>query len=434
MLKKKIAFFTIGCKLNFAETSIISKKFNKKKYKIVNFKDYADFYIINTCSVTHKAEKDLKYKVNFFLKKNNKAIIIAIGCYSQIEKKKLYKIKGIKLVLGNDKKFLITNYIDSNNLNIKKKKNIYSCEFFTLSNKYKDAFSIEKNRTRSYLKIQDGCNYKCTYCTIPLARGFSRSNSIKNIINNINYILEKGIKEIVLTGVNIGDYKYDNKDFFYLIKKINKIKKLKRIRISSIEPNLLKNDIIKFISKSKKFLNHFHIPLQSGSDYILKKMKRRYLTNFYLKKINKILSIIPDACIGSDVIVGFPGENNKYFIETYNFLKSINIAYLHVFSFSSRKNTYAFKMKNKINNNKIIYRSKILRNLSFLKTRFFYKSFLGTKRKVLFENKKYNWLYGYTDNYIKIKKKGSIKNINKIKEVFLKKIKIEKNKNIIICK
>ncbi|WGH27679.1 MAG: tRNA (N(6)-L-threonylcarbamoyladenosine(37)-C(2))-methylthiotransferase MtaB [Candidatus Shikimatogenerans bostrichidophilus] len=426
--KKKIAFFTIGCKLNFAETSIISKKFNKKKYKIVDFKNYADFYIINTCSVTHKAEKDLKSKINFFLKKNNKAIIIAIGCYSQIEKKKLYKIKGIKLVLGNDKKFHITNYIENY-----KKKNIYSCELFTLSKKYKDAFSIEKNRTRSYLKIQDGCNYKCSYCTIPLARGSSRSNSISNIINNINYILKKGIKEIVLTGVNIGDYKYNNKDFFSLIKEIEKIKKLKRIRISSIEPNLLKDEIIKFISKSKKFLNHFHIPLQSGSDYILKKMRRRYLTNFYYKKINKILSIIPDACIGSDVIVGFPGENNKYFVDTYNFLKKLNISYLHVFSFSPRKNTYAFKMKNKINNNIIIYRSKILRNLSFLKTKLFYKSFLGTKRKVLFENKKSNWLYGYTDNYIKIKKKGTIKNINKIKNVFLKKIKIEKNKNIIIC-
>ncbi|MDH3005018.1 MAG: MiaB/RimO family radical SAM methylthiotransferase, partial [Candidatus Shikimatogenerans sp. JK-2022] len=286
----------------------------------------------------------------------------------------------------------------------------------------------------SFLKIQDGCNYKCTYCTIPLARGKSRSNSIENIINNIYYLLNKDRKEIVLTGINIGDYKYNNKDLLILIKEIDKIKKLKRIRISSIEPNLLKDEIIEFISKSKKFVNHFHIPLQSGSDYILKKMKRRYMTKIYLNKINKIKNLIPDACIGSDIIVGFPGESFKNFVETYNLIKSINISYLHVFSFSNRKNTEAFNMKDKIQNNIISYRSKILRHISYLKTRKFYKCFLGTKRKVLFEYKKKGWLYGYTDNYIKIKVKNynKYKYINKIKNIILEKI--DKNKNIIIGK
>ncbi|MDH3004908.1 MAG: tRNA (N(6)-L-threonylcarbamoyladenosine(37)-C(2))-methylthiotransferase MtaB [Candidatus Shikimatogenerans sp. JK-2022] len=424
-MKKKIAFFTIGCKLNFSETSIIKNKFlkDKKKYKIVSIQEYADIYVINTCSVTNKAEIDLKKKINKILKINKKAYIITIGCYSQIAKNKLYKLKGIKLVLGNDKKFKIKKYIENNIL--------YSCDNFTTPKKYKDAFSIEKNRTRTFLKIQDGCNYKCSYCTIPLARGLSRSNSIKNIIRNINFLIKKDIKEIVLTGVNIGDYKYKDKDFLMLIKKINKIKKLKRIRISSIEPNLLKDEIIDFISKNKKFLNHFHIPLQSGSDEILKKMRRRYLSNFYLEKINKILSLIPDACIGSDVIVGFPGEKEENFKETLNLINKINISYLHVFSFSSRENTDAFCMPKKIKSDIIFYRSKKLRKISFLKNRIFYKKFLKTKREVLFENIKKGWLYGYTDNYIKVKIKSKNKNyINTIKKIYLKKI--EKKQNLII--
>ncbi|WGH25501.1 MAG: tRNA (N(6)-L-threonylcarbamoyladenosine(37)-C(2))-methylthiotransferase MtaB [Candidatus Shikimatogenerans bostrichidophilus] len=425
---KKIAFFTIGCKLNFAETSIIKKKFikDKEKYNVVDFKKYADIYVINTCSVTHKAEADLKKKVNKILKINKNAHIVTIGCYSQIKKEKLYKLKGVKLVLGNNNKYDIKKYLEN------KSNNCYS---FSPPTKYNDAFSLEKNRTRSFIKIQDGCNYKCTYCTIPLARGKSRSNSIKNIIKNIKYILKKGIKEIVLTGVNIGDYKYNNKDFFKLIKEINNIKNLKRIRISSIEPNLLKDEIIKFIYKNKKFLNHFHIPLQSGSDHILKKMRRRYLSNLYLNKINKILTLMPDACIGSDVIVGFPGEEKKNFIETYKLIKSINISYLHVFPFSIRKNTGAFYMKNKVFNNIISYRCKKLRRLSFLKNRKFYKKFIGTIRKVLLENKKKGWIYGYTDNYIKVKiisNKENNKYINKIKDVYLKSI--TRKKNLIIGK
>lgn len=424
---KKIAFFTIGCKLNFSETSIIKKQFknDKKRYKIVNFNNFSNIYVINTCIVTHKAENDFKKKINKILKLNNNAYIVAIGCYSQIIKDKLYNLKNIKLVLGNEKKFYLKKIIDNN---------INSCELYNLPIIYKDAYLLEKNRTRSFLKIQDGCNYKCTYCTIPLARGKSRSNSIKNIIKNIYYLLKKNIKEIVLTGINIGDYKYNNKNLLYLIKKINKIKKLKRIRISSIEPNLLTDEIIKFISKSKKFLNHFHIPLQSGSNIILKKMRRRYLIDIYLKKIKKINDIIPDACIGSDIIVGFPGENYNNFIKTYNLIKSINISYLHVFSFSKRKNTLAYNMKNQVKTYIINYRSKILRNLSYIKTRIFYKKFIGTKRKVLIENNKNGWLYGYTDNYIKIKikLKNNKKYINKIIYIYLKKI--DKNKNIIIGK
>lgn len=422
---KKIAFFTIGCKLNFSETSIIKQSFikDKTRYKIVDFKKFANIYVINTCSVTHKAEKDLKIKINSILKINKKAFIVAIGCYSQIEKNKLYKFKGIKLVLGNEHKFNLKKYID---------KEIYSCELYTIPYIYKDAYSIERNRTRSFLKIQDGCNYKCTYCTIPIARGKSRSNNIEIIIRNIYKLLNKNIKEIVLTGINIGDYKYKNNNLLKLIKEINKIKELKRIRISSIEPNLLKDEIIEFISNSNKFVNHFHIPLQSGSDYILKRMKRRYLTKIYLDKIKKIKKLIPDACIGSDVIVGFPGETLKFFMETYNLIKSINISYLHVFSYSKRKNTEAFYMKDQIQNNIISFRSKTLRHISYLKTKNFYKGFLGTIRQVLFENKKKEWLYGYTDNYIKIKVKNNKTYINKIKNVLLNKI--DKKKNIVIGK
>ncbi|XMD33542.1 MAG: tRNA (N(6)-L-threonylcarbamoyladenosine(37)-C(2))-methylthiotransferase MtaB [Candidatus Karelsulcia muelleri] len=422
MKKIKVAFYTLGCKLNFTETDTIINKFLIKGYEYVKYISFADIYIINTCSVTNNAEKKLKKLVKIALKNNVNAFIVAIGCYSQVNPKKISLINGIDLIIGAKKKFKIINYLENRNLYKKKTAKIYYSDI-KKSDLYFPSYS-KLNRTRSFLKIQDGCDYKCSYCTIPKARGTSKSDEITNIIKYAKNVIKKGIKEIVLTGVNIGDFGKNLKpksNFLELMKAMDSfLYEKKRIRISSIEPNLLNDDIINFILKSKIFVHHFHIPLQSGSDEILNKMKRRYSSNFFSKKIIKIKNIMPNACIGSDVIVGFPGEQEKNFIETYLFLSKLDISYFHVFSYSERINTEAIYMKNSIPQKIRYKRSKILRILSKRKKYNFYYKNINKKKKVLFEKKnKSGYIYGYTDNFIRTKTTWKSFLINKIKKVTL---------------
>ena len=402
----KVAFKTLGCKLNYSETSSISREFVKKGYEKVSFDDASDIYVINTCSVTQNADKEFKYLVNKVKRKNPNSSVVAIGCYAQLKPKKISEIPGVDLVLGADKKFDILNYL---NLEDQDNNNIHSCEINSVDF-FKSSYSLG-DRTRSFLKVQDGCDYKCTYCTIPQARGKSRSGTISEILDNVKHLVASGVKEIVLTGVNIGDYGiFDTKtkkretNFYELISNIDLIPDLNRVRISSIEPNLLSDEIIQFVHNSNSFVKHFHIPLQSGSDKILKLMKRRYLKNLYISRINKIKELMPDCCIGVDVIVGFPGETEEDFNETYEFLKVLNISYLHVFSYSERDNTESLKINHKIPKKIRAIRSQILRKLSDKKKMNFYKSNINQIRPVLFESKNYDgYIYGYTDNYIRVK-------------------------------
>jgi len=402
----KVAFKTLGCKLNYSETSSISREFVKKGYEKVSFDDASDIYVINTCSVTQNADKEFKYLVNKVKRKNPNSSVVAIGCYAQLKPKKISEIPGVDLVLGADKKFDILNYL---NLEDQDNNNIHSCEINSVDF-FKSSYSLG-DRTRSFLKVQDGCDYKCTYCTIPQARGKSRSGTISEILDNVKHLVASGVKEIVLTGVNIGDYGiFDTKtkkretNFYELISNIDLIPDLKRVRISSIEPNLLSDEIIQFVNNSNSFVKHFHIPLQSGSDKILKLMKRRYLKNLYISRINKIKELMPDCCIGVDVIVGFPGETEEDFNETYEFLKALNISYLHVFSYSERDNTESLKINHKIPKKTRAIRSQILRKLSDKKKMNFYESNINQIRPVLFESKNYDgYIHGYTDNYIRVK-------------------------------
>ena len=402
----KVAFKTLGCKLNYSETSSISREFVKKGYEKVSFDDASDIYVINTCSVTQNADKEFKYLVNKVKRKNPNSSVVAIGCYAQLKPKKISEIPGVDLVLGADKKFDILNYL---NLEDQDNNNIHSCEINSVDF-FKSSYSLG-DRTRSFLKVQDGCDYKCTYCTIPQARGKSRSGTISEILDNVKHLVASGVKEIVLTGVNIGDYGiFDTKtkkretNFYELISNIDLIPDLKRVRISSIEPNLLSDEIIQFVHNSNSFVKHFHIPLQSGSDKILKLMKRRYLKNLYISRINKIKELMPDCCIGVDVIVGFPGETEENFNETYEFLKALNISYLHVFSYSERDNTESLKISHKVPKKTRAVRSQILRKLSDKKKMNFYKSNINQIRPVLFESKNYDgYIHGYTDNYIRVK-------------------------------
>ena len=402
----KVAFKTLGCKLNYSETSSISREFVKKGYEKVSFDDASDIYVINTCSVTQNADKEFKYLVNKVKRKNPNSSVVAIGCYAQLKPKKISEIPGVDLVLGADKKFDILNYL---NLEDQDNNNIHSCEINSVDF-FKSSYSLG-DRTRSFLKVQDGCDYKCTYCTIPQARGKSRSGTISEILDNVKHLVASGVKEIVLTGVNIGDYgifntktKKRETNFYELISNIDLIPDLNRVRISSIEPNLLSDEIIQFVHNSNSFVKHFHIPLQSGSDKILKLMKRRYLKNLYISRINKIKELMPDCCIGVDVIVGFPGETEEEFNETYEFLEALNISYLHVFSYSERDNTESLKINHKIPKKIRATRSQILRKLSEKKKMNFYKSNINQIRPVLFESKNYDgYIYGYTDNYVRVK-------------------------------
>ena len=403
----KVALTTLGCKLNYSETSTISRQFKNAGYEIVNFDQFSDIYIINTCSVTENADKQFKSYVSKALKINSNAFIVAIGCYAQLKPKELADVSGVDLVLGSKEKFNILEYltdIKKNNTGI-----VHSCEI-SETDFYKSSFSIG-DRTRSFLKVQDGCDYKCTYCTIPLARGVSRSDKLDNILISAKKISDSGVKEIVLTGVNIGDYgkgEFGNKNhentFLDLISALDEVDGISRIRISSIEPNLLSNEIIDFVSNSKKFVPHFHIPMQSGSDTILKLMKRRYLSKLYKDRISHIKKIIPNACIGADVIVGFPGETDKEFLETYDFISRLDLSYLHVFTYSERNNTEAIKFDKVVPKNVRSKRSKMLRSLSVKLKRKFYTSQIGTTRNVLFETENRNgFVYGFSNNYVRVK-------------------------------
>ncbi|WP_185850057.1 tRNA (N(6)-L-threonylcarbamoyladenosine(37)-C(2))-methylthiotransferase MtaB [Blattabacterium cuenoti] len=426
-IKKKVAFYTIGCKLNYAETSTIARKLSNSNYELVSFKSIADIYVINTCSVTENAEKDFKYIVRFFMNKNAKAFIIAIGCYAQVHPKEISSLPGVDLVLGREEKFQIIDYLDQVNLFKKNPAKIISKE----TNSYFSSYSIG-GRTRSFLKIQDGCDYKCSYCIIPIARGYSRSDSIENILKNIRSIFQKGVKEIVLTGVNIGDYgkkiygnhKGRSYTFFDLIQAIDQIKENGRIRLSSIEPNLLKEECIELLSKSRLFMPHFHIPLQSGSNCILGKMQRRYRRELYQEKIQYIRDVIPDAYIGSDIIVGFPGETHGHFLETYHFLKKLEISSLHIFPYSQRPNTKSITIQEKVSIRVQRKRKIILRVLSKQKYRSFCERQIHTKKTVLFENNSVNhgYLYGYTENYIRTKINSNPLFINTVQDVLLTKV------------
>ncbi|MGY5352916.1 tRNA (N(6)-L-threonylcarbamoyladenosine(37)-C(2))-methylthiotransferase MtaB [Wenyingzhuangia sp. IMCC45533] len=424
--QKKVAFYTLGCKLNFSETSTIARSFTDEGFSRVDFEEKADIYVINTCSVTDNADKRFKSIVKNALKKNENAFLIAVGCYAQLKPEELAAVDGVDLVLGATEKFKVTDYI--NDLSKNDLGEVHSCEIED-ADFYVGSYSFG-DRTRAFLKVQDGCDYKCTYCTIPLARGISRSDTLENVLKNAKEISEKNIKEIVLTGVNIGDYgkgEFGNKKhehtFYELVQALDKVEGIHRLRISSIEPNLLKDETIQFVSSSNSFVPHFHIPLQSGSDEILKKMKRRYMTDLYINRVNHIKQAMPNACIGVDVIVGFPGETDELFLETYKFLSELNISYLHVFTYSERDNTEAAAMTGVVPKNVRAKRSKMLRGLSVKKRRAFYESQLGTSHAVLFENEnKEGYIHGFTENYVKVKTPWNPELVNQLHEVVLTEI------------
>ena len=423
---KKVAFYTLGCKLNFSETSTIARDFQNEGFERVDFSDVADIYVINTCSVTENADKRFKTIVKQALQVNADAFIIAIGCYAQLQPQELADVYGVDLVLGATEKFKITDYL--NDLSKQSVGSVHACEI-EAADFYVGSYSIG-DRTRAFLKVQDGCDYKCTYCTIPLARGISRSDSLQNVLKNAYEISKKGIQEIVLTGVNIGDYgkgEFGNKKhqhtFLELIQALDTVEGIKRLRISSIEPNLLKNETIDFVSKSNCFVPHFHIPLQSGSNLVLKNMRRRYMRELYEERVAVIKQQMPDACIGVDVIVGFPGETEALFLETFNFLNTLDISYLHVFTYSERPNTLAASMQNAVPKAIRTRRSKLLRGLSVKKRRAFYESQLGSIRTVLFEGEnKSGYIHGFTENYVKVKTPWNPTLVNTLHEIELTKI------------
>ena len=424
--KKKVAFYTLGCKLNFSETSTIARDFQNEGFERVDFEEIADIYVINTCSVTDNADKQFKQIVKKAMKLNDKAFVAAVGCYAQLKPEELAAVDGVDLVLGATEKFKITDYI--NDLSKNDMGEVHSCEIEE-ADFYVGSYSIG-DRTRAFLKVQDGCDYKCTYCTIPLARGISRSDALENVLKNAKEIAEQGIKEIVLTGVNIGDYgkgEFGNKKHEHtlldLVKALDEVEGIERLRISSIEPNLLKNETIEFVSQSRTFVPNFHIPLQSGSNDILKKMKRRYMRELYTERVAKIREVMPHACIGVDVIVGFPGETDEHFLETYHFLNDLDISYLHVFTYSERDNTEAVDMDGVVPANVRSKRSKMLRGLSVKKRRAFYESQIGSNRTVLFESEnKEGYIHGFTENYVKVKTPWNPELVNTLHEINLTKI------------
>lgn len=413
---KSAAFYTLGCKLNFSETSTIARNLKENGYEEVNFDEKSDVYVINTCSVTDNADKECRRIVKKARNNNPDGFIVVVGCYAQLKPHEIAALEGVDLVLGAKEKFNIAHFLKA----LKKSEEtvVHSCEIEE-ADFYESAYSIG-DRTRAFLKVQDGCDYKCTYCTIPLARGISRSDSIENILQKADEIAAQGIKEIVLTGVNIGDYgkgefgnkKHDN-TFLELVEKLDQETKVDRLRISSIEPNLLKNELIEYTLNSQKFVPHFHIPLQSGCDELLKKMKRRYLTALYRDRVAKIKEIMPDACIGVDIIVGFPGETEENFMKTYHFLNELPVSYFHVFTYSERDDTPAATMENPVPIKLRKKRNKMLRILSEKKKMEFYRSQLGATRVVLWEAENKNGkIEGYTDNYIRVQTDFDEKLIN----------------------
>ena len=424
---KTAAFHTLGCKLNFAETSTIARQLTGAGYEKVSFDEPANVYIINTCSVTENADRECKFHVKRAMKANPDGLVVILGCYAQLKPEEISAIEGVDLVLGAKEKFNILSYLDD----LQKSDHhgiIHSCEIDE-ADFFIGSYSIG-DRTRAFLKVQDGCDYKCTYCTIPLARGISRSDTIESVVKNATEIAQKGIKEIVLTGVNIGDYgkgEFGNKKhehtFLDLISELDQVEGIERIRISSIEPNLLKDESIELVAKSQRFVPHFHIPLHSGSDELLKKMKRRYLTNVYTDRVAKIREVMPDSCIGVDVIVGFPGETEEKFLETYNFLNELPISYLHVFTYSERENTEAVEMDGVIPIPERKRRNKMLRILSEKKKMAFYQTQLGKTLPVLWEHENKNGLmFGFTENYVRVQKPFDENSVNQIESLKLNKI------------
>ncbi len=420
---KKAAFTTLGCKLNFSETSMIARKVINAGFEKTDFNSKADVYVINTCTVTDNADKKFKQYVKQALKHNPDAMVVAIGCYAQLKPEELAGVNGVDMVLGIEEKFNLPHYLKE--LSKKPQAEIHSCEVSD-STAFFSAYS-SGDRTRSFLKIQDGCDYPCTYCTIPLARGKGRNGTVEQIIANARQIARDGIKEIVITGVNIGTFKDDSngttRRFIDLIRALDKVEGIERYRISSIEPNLLTDEIIEFVAGSQKFVPHFHIPLQSGSNTLLKRMKRRYLRELYAEKVTKIKSLMPDAAIGVDVITGFPGETDDLFLETYHFVNELDVAYLHVFTYSERPNTEAILLDGIVPKPVRNKRSKMLRGLSAKKLTAFYQTQLGQIREVLFEKaEKDNQMHGFTDNYVKVSLSYDKNLVNTIQKVRLKEI------------
>jgi len=427
---KKVAFHTLGCKLNFSETSTIARLFQDNGYQKVDFTQPSDVYVINTCSVTANADKECKSIVKSALSVSPDAYVVVVGCYAQLKPEEIANIDGVDLVLGASEKFKLLNYLSD--LSKKSKAEVFSCEIEE-ADFFVDSYSFG-DRTRVFLKVQDGCDYSCTFCTIPLARGASRSDTILNAVKNASDIAKQDVKEIVLTGVNLGDFgKISSKEesqnskgikketFFDLVQELDKVEGIERFRISSIEPNLLKDETIEFVSKSKRFVPHFHIPLQSGSNKILKSMRRRYLRELYSDRVSKIKSLMPHCCIGVDVIVGFPGETDEDFLETYNFLNELDVSYLHVFTYSERDNTEALNIKEIVPIAVRKKRNKMLRILSAKKLRHFYEQHIGETRTVLFEgDNKEGFMHGFTDNYIKVKTPYDVSLVNQLRKVQLK--------------
>ncbi|WKV11971.1 tRNA (N(6)-L-threonylcarbamoyladenosine(37)-C(2))-methylthiotransferase MtaB [Marivirga harenae] len=419
-MNKKVAFYTLGCKLNFSETSSISRMFENRGYEKVDFQANPDIFIINTCSVTENADKKCKKVVKEAKKINPDAFVTIIGCYAQLKPKEISEIKGVDAVLGAAEKFQLIDKLDGFT---KKDKPQVLASDIKEAKSFNNAFSIN-DRTRTFLKVQDGCNYHCAFCTIPLARGKSRSDTIENIVASAKQIASEDVKEIVLTGVNTGDFGIQDgkrkERFVDLVKELDEVEGIERFRISSIEPNLLTNEIIEFVSQSKKFVPHFHVPLQSGSNKILRKMRRRYLRELYEDRVTKIKQLMPNCCIGVDVIVGFPGETEEDFLDSYHFLKDLPVSYLHVFTYSERPNTDADEMGDVVPMKVRNERSKMLRSLSENKKRVFYEENVGREEVVLFENDIHNGLMeGFTDNYVRVVAKYDPILINELKKVRL---------------
>lgn len=422
-MNKKVAFYTLGCKLNYSETSTIGRLFNKAGFDTVDFTDTPDVFVINTCSVTENADKKCKKVVKEALKISPNAYVTIVGCYAQLKPKEIAEIPGVDMVLGAAEKFQIVDYIQD--LTKNPKTLVYN-QPVTEANQFVSSYSFG-DRTRTFLKVQDGCDYSCSFCTIPLARGASRSDTIEHVLEQARRIVQSGVKEIVLTGVNLGDFgirdgKRENK-FFDLVKALDEVEGIDRIRISSIEPNLLSDEIIEFVSRSKHFVPHFHIPLQSGNNKILGLMRRRYKRELYTERVAKIKEVMPDCCIGVDVIVGFPGETREDFIDTYNFLNGLDISYLHVFTYSERENTLAAEMTGVVPGSTRAERSKMLHILSDKKRRAFYERQLNKTDEVLFEaDIKDGYMHGFTRNYVKVKTKYDPVLVNELKRVHLTNI------------
>ena len=419
-MQKSVAFYTLGCKLNFSETSTIGRQLTGAGFRKVNFEEGADVYVINTCSVTDHADKKCKKIVREALRHNPSAFVTVIGCYAQLKPQEIARIEGVDLVLGAAEKFNIDQYLSNTT-----KKNVAEIKEGKIKEvlDYHASYSIG-DRTRTFLKVQDGCDYFCSFCTIPLARGRSRSDSISNVVKQAEEVVASGIKEIVLTGVNTGDFgAQTGETFFDLLKALNEVNGLQRLRISSIEPNLLTDEVIEWTAQSKQIVPHFHIPLQSGSDEVLKAMRRKYDTALYTSRIQKIKTLMPHACIGVDVIVGFPGETHEHFLETYQYLNGLDISYLHVFTYSERANTTSIKMPGKVKQTDRFERNKMLGILSDKKRRFFYEQHVGKARPVLWEAENDNdTMFGFTDNYIKVKTTYDPMLVNEITETSLQVI------------